>query len=1425
MKTIIFSITLFVLYVSANAQVTFQKTYDIGFGDFIGRVIQCSDNGYLMAGTDMSIPPVDCYLIKTDTAGVVQWSKYYGDGELLSLFGMYYVNDVKQTSDGGFIMTGNCNSSPAFSSAYDDLFLIKLDASGNIQWSQAYGGSDTEYGTCVIQTSDGGYLAVGYTYSFGTKDSSNIYMVKTNSSGTMQWDRAFQISPNDDDVANSVAEHSAGYILTGYTEQVFAGVDTTTDIVIIGTDLNGNNPFVYTYGTDSEDESGNSIGLINPTSLVITGSTSESATGLDDLDAYIMQINTSGAITWCSGYDVGFADEGQYLKPQAGGGFTVVGFTIASLFPLNLKSFLLNVNSSGNVMWARRYGTNMSFNIFSSGQQTHDNGFIIGTMGTTGYDYYLIKTDPNGYSKCNEEDVSGTKRAYYPAQETPSYTQYSGGSGHSIVVATGDVTPTETTLCIEVPCDTPVVVVNPPAATICEGESITLTASGADTYSWNTGESTASITVSPTTTTTYTVTGMTGGICPSYPVDVTVTVNPAPSVTISGNNTICDGESTTLTAAGGTSYLWSNTSTNPSITVNPTTTTTYYVTVTGSNGCTTVDNETVTVNPLPTASISGNLNICEGNSTTLTANGGSSYLWSTTETTQAIIVSPVTTTAYTVTVTDGNGCTDTETATVNVTPVPTITIVGDTAICEGESATISASGGDTYLWSNNSTNDTIVVSPASTTTYTVTVTISATGCTNTLSHTLTVNTIPVISFSGNTSICEGDSTLITASGGTSYQWETGSNTADELLSPVNSDYFTVTVTNGSTSCSNIDSVYVTVNPLPVISFAGDDTICYGETTTITASGGDSYLWSTTDNTASVNLSPASTSYYTVTVTDAVTSCSNVDSIEIFVDPLPVIVFTGDTSLCIGDSTVLTASGGDTYVWSTGSMYDTTMVQPASNTDYYVTVTNSITGCVNNDTVTVYVHELPIAVAGPDTTVCEGIPVTLNAGGGVTYNWSPSTGLDNPSAQNPVATPSATTTYIVTVANAFSCTDTASVTITINPAPDVMLGADNAECNGNSDGSAWVSSVSGYAPFTYLWSNASTDTIITGLSAGTYTVTVTDAIGCSTVESIQVTEPTSMKDSLSIVHVSCFGGSNGSIALNMSGGTPPYQYNWDSGHNTGTITGLSAGSYSVTVTDQNNCVFMATEIDVLQPDSLLITESINDVSCYGYTNGSATLTVSGGTPPYSYSWSNGDTLPYLFQVSSGLYYYSITDNNNCTEIGSVLVSEPTPIVVVDSIINASCLESNDGQICIEVYGSSQSLEYYWLVHDTVINECLNNITAGEYTVVVHDYINNCRDTLTYTVGSGPETCLLIPTLFTPNGDGYNDEWTIRGIEYYPNCKVEVYNRWGDKIYSDSGSIKAWDGTYNGRNMPMGSYIFIIDLGDGREPIQGIVSIKR
>jgi parallel beta-helix repeat protein len=355
------------------------------------------------------------------------------------------------------------------------------------------------------------------------------------------------------------------------------------------------------------------------------------------------------------------------------------------------------------------------------------------------------------------------------------------------------------------------------AMEFCEGDSTMLTATGGLDYLWSTGDNTVSITVS--TADDYTVTVTDGNGCTDTET-VSVISNQLPTAEIDGDLEICDGESTTLTASGGTDYDWSIGDNTASITVSIADD--YTVTVTDGNGCTDTKTVSVISNQLPTAEIDGNFEFCAGESTTLTASGGTDYDWSTGDNTVSITVSAAD--DYTVTVTDGNGCTDTETVSVISNQLPTAEIDGDLEICDGESTTLTASGGTDYDWSTGDNTVSITVSAADD--YTVTVT-DGNGCTDTETVSVISNQLPTAEIDGNFEFCDGESTTLTASGGTNYDWSTGDNTASITVSIA--DDYTVTVTDGN-GCTDIETVSIIVNDLPSVELDLErDTFCINET--------------------------------------------------------------------------------------------------------------------------------------------------------------------------------------------------------------------------------------------------------------------------------------------------------------------------------------------------------------------------------------------------------------------------------------------------------------------------------------------------------------------------------------------------------------------------------------------------------------------
>ncbi|MGQ3015091.1 MAG: gliding motility-associated C-terminal domain-containing protein, partial [Flavobacteriales bacterium] len=373
--------------------------------------------------------------------------------------------------------------------------------------------------------------------------------------------------------------------------------------------------------------------------------------------------------------------------------------------------------------------------------------------------------------------------------------------------------------------------------TICIGASVTLSGSGAVSYTWDNGV-TNGVAFNPTTTTTYTVTGTDANTCQNTD-QVTVTVNPLPVVNAGPDQTICIGASVTLSGSGAVTYTWDNGVTD-GVAFNPTTTTTYTVTGTDANTCQNTDQVTVTVNPLPVVNAGADQTVCAGTSVTLSGSGAVTYTWDNGVSDGTAFV-PAVTTTYTVTGTDANTCQNTDQLTVTVNPLPLVNAGPDQTVCAGTSVTLSGLGATSFSWDNGVSNGVAFV-PTVTTTYTVTGT-DANTCQNTDQVTVTVNPLPIVDAGPDQTVCAGTSVTLSGSGALTYAWDNGVTDGVAFV-PGNTLTYTVTGTDANT-CQNTDQVTVTVNaipPAPAITAAA--AYCAGDNILLDATTipGASYYW-------------------------------------------------------------------------------------------------------------------------------------------------------------------------------------------------------------------------------------------------------------------------------------------------------------------------------------------------------------------------------------------------------------------------------------------------------------------------------------------------------------------------------------------------------------------------------------------------------
>jgi gliding motility-associated-like protein len=822
--------------------------------------------------------------------------------------------------------------------------------------------------------------------------------------------------------------------------------------------------------------------------------------------------------------------------------------------------------------------------------------------------------------------------------------------------------------------------------TICIGESITLNGFGTQSYTWNNGV-TNGVAFNPSSSNSYIVTGTDGNNC-SNKDTVNIIVNALP--TLSTNDiAICRGSFGNLTVTGNAaSYSWSNGQIGNSISVSPNNTITYYVTGESAQGCILTDSSIVTVNNLPGTTLSAAPSqICAGNSTSITASGNAtSYSWIPNGSSLGQInVTLTNDSTFTIVGQLGN-CTDTARVNVNIIPNPNVLVDGDpirdTTICFGANITVNASGGTTYSWSNGNLTNGISINPTSNTSYTVIG--NSSGCMDTAIVNVSVNP-PIQLNVSNATICSGNTATIVASGASTYTWS-NSSTNDTLslviFSPGTYTY-TVTGTDGNNCVANGQGV-ITVNPKPSLNI-NDTTICSGNSATLTASGAVQYSWNTNALTPSINVSPTSTTAYTVIGTNQ-NNCTDTAFASVTVNNTPTATINNQTTftsnVCENGTVTLTGAGAFFTSWSNGSTNTTIYPTVSTNSIYTLTVTDAITGC--KDTALAFINTItPPNITVNNPSICPGSAATLTANGGVNYQWSEGTINDTL-----IVSPLITSTYTVEGSDANGCKNTAIATVTLLQNPTI-----NAQGSTICKGETAIVSVSGNAS-SYTWDTGTIGTSISvnPLNSVVYTVTASNGSCTSTDTAIVNVLPVAVITSTGQGNEAKCNLANGSITnANVQNGQ--FIYWLDSNGNTvSTVlnpTDLAAGTYTLVAVSLDGCVTTATSNTIIgeipkATASFTMTDSTGVVPLQvQFTN---TSTAPTGVTITNYSWHFGDPSSTTTSVESPIftYYFGdsqdtirliITDSNGCTDTAYKYVDLKEPL---DSIFIPNVFSPNDDQ---------------------------------------------------------------------------------------------------------------------------------------------------
>ncbi len=1130
---------------------------------------------------------------------------------------------------------------------------------------------------------------INFRYNGGTRDTYDFYELTTDNDGTINLTMVQNgyyayVALYDSDGTTILGSEEAGYAGDSIVVSV-AGLAAGTYYIRVrghssyhaGYTLS-NELIPNAFANDTEPNDSSAIALTIPTNSTVEGHINFRYNGgtRDTYDFYELTTDNDGTINLTMVQNGYYA----YVALYDSDGTTILGSEeagyagdsiVVSVAGLAAGTYYIRVRGHSSYHAGYTLSNELIPNAFANDTEPNDSSAIALTIPTNStveghinfrynggtrdtYDYYAVTlSSPGDLSVTLDHDgYYAYLRLFDTDGTTPIGSEDAGYEGDILSVAATDLpagtyfirvrgyggshagyTMTNTY------CPDTIAIVAEGETTLCEGESVVLSTPDHHwSYLWNDGSTTETNTATLTGDFSLTVDNGGGCVRTSNTISIDITPNPVAILEADGPTEFCEGGSVTITAnVPGTpdAYLWNTGETTASITV--TESGDYSVTV-YKNDCSAIsDPIAITVNPLPEATITadGATEFCEGEDVILTASGGDSYLWSTGETSESITVTG--SGSYSVTVTDANGCSDVSDAvavSANPHPEATITADGATEFCEGGDVILTASAGDSYLWSTGETTASITVMSSGS--YSVTVTEN--GCSSTSAATeVTVNPNPepVITADGPTTFCEGESVNLSAGAYSGYLWSTGETT--ETINVTASGYYSVTVTDANGCMGTSAAVAVTAEECGelVITADGPTTFCEGGSVILTSSEEAGNLWSTGETTQSITVTASGD--YSCT-NDGNTS--NTITVTVNPNPEPVITADGPTTFCEGESVNLSAGAYSGYLWSTGETTETINVTASGS--YSVTVTDA-NGCMGTSAAVAVTaeecEELVITADGP-TTFCEGGSVILTSSEETGNLWS---------------TGETTQSITVTASGDYSCTNDGNtsntITVTVNPNPEPVITADGPTtfCEGESV------NLSAGAYSGYLWSTGETTETINVTASGSYSVTVTDANGCMgasaavavTVDAASVSVTPAGPEKI------CFEGSI-LLTATASAGDLQWQKNGVDlpGETGATLLVTESGKYTCTVTNGSCDPVVSNEVKLSYYKQMAISPAGPSYICDG---SSVTLSVP-YVPTVSYQWYKYNTpitgaTSNTYEATTTGKYKVVSTKDGCSRISN------------------------------------------------------------------------------------------------------------------------------------------------------------------------------
>jgi hypothetical protein len=718
-----------------------------------------------------------------------------------------------------------------------------------------------------------------------------------------------------------------------------------------------------------------------------------------------------------------------------------------------------------------------------------------------------------------------------------------------------------------------------------------------------------------------------------------------------------------------------------------------------------------------------------------------------------------------------NSCgTSIDTKTFEIFGLPNVSAGTDAAVCIGESVILSGTGASTYTWDNSVSNSAAFI-PTSTLIYSV-IGTDINGCTNTDSLQVTVNDLPNVNTGNDTSICDGQSIALNASGAQFYNWDNNITNAT-AFTPTSTTSYTVTGTDIN-GCINTAQVNVTVNSLPSVDAGQDLTICDGDSVILNATGAFIYSW---DNnvTNAISFLPTVSKTYTVIGTD-VNGCNSTDNILVTINTLPNVDAGTDAAVCIGESVTLNGIGASTYIWD-NNVTNAAAFSPTSTLTYRV-IGADINGCINTDSIKVTVNDLPNLDAGNDTSICDGESLALTASGALTYNW------DNNITNATAFTPISTTLYTVTGTDNNSCINTDQVTITINNNPLVSLSSFTPICNANSSTVPLTGGFPTGGNYNGLGvSNNNFSPSVSGAGFHNISYTYIDSNGCSSSDNkILVVDTNNVN-----ISVPSFGNlCENADSLVLSGGSPSGGFYSGNSVNNNVFYPDSSGSGSFSITysylEANTCIASTNSTITVSSLPIVTQDSLSPI-CLN----NSPFVLNGRSPAGGFysgnGISNGIFNPQITGIGNFNINYIFTDSLGCTNNSETyLTVKPLPTTSLSSF-NDLCIDTDSLVVTsgLPVGGSYSGNG----VNNGIFYP--DSAGTGNHTITYTGELNGCfvSDSQTITVnplptlsfGSIPELCVndsLVLNFMSPLGGIFSGNSISNGIFYSNNSNLGINN---------------------------------------------------